>query len=177
MTEANDILWNEITAREGQTFTTHKGKEFTFQIKRPKNGETSGEIRINGKAVVITRATLLLAYHGALEEQQKKGCVEKPGKLGAYGDIYLYPLFLDIGICSRQKGELVRDLAAEAAAQAASSAEQAAIAQKKAAAQAAAEPDPGMQKTTPGQTRCCEKCGYTTDEDFMFCPKCGSPLV
>ena len=24
-----------------------------------------------------------------------------------------------------------------------------------------------------GRTRCCARCGYTTNEDFEYCPKCG----
>ena len=164
MAEANDILWNEILEREGQVFTTHKGREFTYHIKRPKGGETSGEIVIDRTAVVITRSTLLLAYHGALEVQQKKGFVDGPRKLGAYGDLYLYPVFLAIGICGKQKGDPVRDLAAEAQAFHATEQEKERLNNH--------TPEKG-----PRQIRRCEKCGYATEEDFMYCPKCGNRLL
>ena len=31
----------------------------------------------------------------------------------------------------------------------------------------------GYQETNRGFIKTCSYCGYTTDEDFQFCPKCG----
>ena len=201
MSGANDILWDEIVAREGRTFTTHKGKTFSYYIKRPKSGETSGEIVIN-RAIVITRSTAILAYHGALDAQQKKGCVASPRKLGAHGDVYLYPIFLDIGICSAQPGDPVRDLAAEAEtaqmdqpaperrseelSQAQGEGRSAEASRSQDAGQSAGAEWPqgegrSAEASRPQEEqqagRYCEKCGFTTEEEFDFCPKCGSRLT
>lgn len=39
--------------------------------------------------------------------------------------------------------------------------------------------DPSILHFYSEQTswRTCSHCGYTTDEDFAFCPKCGKPLL
>lgn len=34
----------------------------------------------------------------------------------------------------------------------------------------------GSTQYRKGGTRCCSHCGYTTEEDFQFCPKCGKEL-
>ena len=143
--EFQDDLWQEIVSRAGKTYQTHKGASFTYHIKEDRSGETSGVLMIDGKMKRITRATVLLAYHRVRELQEKHGCVSKPGKIGVYGDVWLYPVFLDIGICTREKGEQLKPLGS-----------------------CRKEPE----ETGPAM-RVCSQCGYTTEEDFEFCPKCG----
>lgn len=143
----NDSLWNAIAAREGKVFTTCRGKTFTFHIKTDKAGDTQSAIVIDTNRVSITRATTLLAYHNALDIQSKKGFVKKPGKLGTFGAIYLYPVFLDIGIISAQAGIPVRAL-----------------------------PEETEQKPIEEAPGYCPNCGYTLSKDFEFCPKCGRKI-
>ena len=141
--ELNECLWQELVARAGKQFETHKGVPFTYYIKEDRSGETSGVMMIDGKMKKLTRATILLAYHRVRDLQEAHGCVSKPGKIGVYGDTWLYPVFLDIGICTRTKDEEVRPL---------------------------------IQKQTEEEQemlKMCSACGYTTSEDFDFCPKCG----
>lgn len=159
--DLNECLWQEIVARAGKQFETHKGVPFSYHIKEDRSGETSGVLVIDGKLKKLTRSTVLLAYHRTREVQEARGCVSKPGKIGVYGDVWLYPVFLDIGVCTKTKDEKVTDLTQRAA-------DVADVADVTFAANTAADGrmDQGVQKI-------CSHCGYTTIEDFDFCPKCG----
>jgi len=147
----NDSLWSAIAQREGKVFTTHRGKAFSFHLKTNKAGEMQSAMVIDPGKVNITRATVLLAFHSALEVQAKKGCVKSPGKLGTFGAAYLYPVFLDIGICTDKPGMQNHMLLQ----------------------QSEPEPEPERAGNPPGV---CENCGYTLGEDFEFCPKCGRKI-
>jgi hypothetical protein len=57
---------------------------------------------VDRKEKSITRATVMIAFHRALEVQAQEGCVSGPKKLGTFGASYLYPVFLHLGICSRR---------------------------------------------------------------------------
>lgn len=142
MNDLNEWIWNEIIAREGKIFTDHKGKAFSYHVRRTKAGEMLSEMRIDGRSKSITRSTVLLAYHRMQELLETKGTVAGHRKLGAFGSEYLYPVFLDISAGGTQE-ETPTQSAAELPAQ-----------------------------ETPH--RVCANCGYATDEDFAFCPKCGS---
>ena len=155
MNETNDWIWNEITAREGKVFTTHRGKDFTFHLRKTKYGESKGEIEIDRGRIVISRVTAMLACHQAREIQEKKGYVKSPGKLGTHGAVYLYPILIDMGVCSPAPG-----------------------AKLKASTGAEPQMDAGIitESETPEAVpavKHCAYCGYTTEEDFGFCPKCG----
>ena len=152
--DLNEYLWREIVARAGKPFVTHKGVPFSYYIKEDRSGETSGVLVIDGKMKKITRSTILLAYHRVREVQEAHGCVSKPGKIGVYGDTWLYPVFLDIGICTQTKDEEARPLPLKTGNE-----------------------EAGQMDAKGGSGRAavktCSACGYTTTEDFDFCPKCG----
>lgn len=78
-------------------FMTYKGMKYTYYIK-------GGELfvsRKDGKS--ITKSSIIIAFHTALELQRIEGCVAGPKKLGTFGASYLYPIFLKWGIISRIK--------------------------------------------------------------------------
>ncbi|MBQ3374107.1 MAG: hypothetical protein II885_17790 [Oscillospiraceae bacterium] len=100
--EEDEQLWQKIIAMEEQPFTTARGLEFSYQVKRNRNGERLGEIIFDRKEKTVTRNTILLAYKKAIEVQTAEGCVSGPKKLGVFGASYLYPIFLHMGICSKE---------------------------------------------------------------------------
>lgn len=155
--ELNEWLWQVIVARAGKQFATHKGVSFSYHIKKDRSGQSSGDLVIDGKLKKITRSTVLLAFHRTREVQEAHGCVSKPGKIGVYGDIWLYPVFLDIGICTGTKDEKAIDLDTLPDA-------------KLPDAEAEGSLKSGMDR---GVQKICSNCGYITTEDFDFCPKCG----
>ena len=95
----DERLWAQIVSLEGQSFRTARGLEYTYRIKRSRDGSLLGEILFERKEKSVTRATLVLAYHNAVAVQQSEGCVSGPKKLGVFGASYLYPIFLHLGIC------------------------------------------------------------------------------
>ena len=97
--ETDDQIWQMIVDHAGQTFRTARGLEFTYTIKRNRAGELLGEIVIDRKQKTITRNTVLLAYERARELMDIEGCVSGPKKLGVFGASYLYPVFLELGVC------------------------------------------------------------------------------
>ena len=149
MSETKDYIWDGITVREGKIFTTHRGRQFSFHVRKTRHGEPLGEIEIDGSSTVISRATAMLACYQAQEIQKKKGYVKSPGKLGTHGAVYLYPILIDMGIMSSEPGVVPK---------------------------ASLMPDKIVTMATDleaSPVKCCVYCGYTTEEDFGFCPKCG----
>ncbi len=88
-------LWEELTARQGTVFRTSKGMEFTYTIR-------GGEMFIARKEKSVTMATVFLSYRRAKEVQAAEGCVSGPKKIGTFGASYLYPVFLQLGIITRE---------------------------------------------------------------------------
>lgn len=103
--QEDEMLSTEIVTHEGHTFSTVRGLDFIYRIKRSKDGSLLGEILFDRREKSITRATLMLAYHNALSVQTEEGCVSGPKKLGVFGASYLYPIFLRLGICTQEQGE------------------------------------------------------------------------
>ena len=96
-----DRIWNAILEHEGQTFRTARGLEYTYHAKTNRHGEPLGELVIDRKEKTITRATVLMAYQKATEVQAAEGRVSGPKKLGVFGASYLYPIFLTLGVCTK----------------------------------------------------------------------------
>ena len=101
-TPDDDFIWNAILEHEGQVFHTARGLEFSYHAKSNKSGEQLGELVIDRKEKTITRSTVLMAYQKALEVQKSEGKVTGPKKLGVFGASYLYPIFLQLGICTKE---------------------------------------------------------------------------
>ena len=97
----DDRIWNAILKHEDQTFCTARGLEYTFHAKTNRHVEQLGELVIDRKEKTITRATVLMAYQKAKEVQAAEEKVSGPKKLGVFGASYLYPIFLALGICTK----------------------------------------------------------------------------
>ena len=99
--ERDDEIWSLLLAHAGEKYTTARGLPFTYHQKISRTGEPLGELVIDRKEKTITRNTVLLAYERALELMETEGCVTGPKKLGVFGASYLYPVFLELGICRK----------------------------------------------------------------------------
>ena len=83
-----DEVWKLIEEKEGQSFKTFSGLEFSFK-------EKGHEIFISRKDKSITFSSV----KKALEEVEKlNGIASGPKKLGVFGASYLYPIFIEIGV-------------------------------------------------------------------------------
>ena len=111
--ERAEKIWGMVLAHAGEIFTTAKGLPFTYHQKISRTGEPLGELVIDRKEKTITRNTVLLAYDKALELMESEGYVSGPKKLGVFGASYLYPVFLELGICRRALRACHRELPAD----------------------------------------------------------------
>ena len=100
--ETDEQIWQQIVDHAGQTFRTARGLDFSYVIKQNKAGDLLGEMVIDRKEKNITRNTVLLAYEKARVLMESEGCVSDPKKLGVSGASYLYPIFLELGICKKE---------------------------------------------------------------------------
>ncbi len=89
--EADDLLWQILTAMQGKTFYTAKGLAYVYMIK-------GNEMFVSRKDKSITRATVMMAFHRAVRLMREEGAVSGPKRLGTFGASYLYPLFCEIGL-------------------------------------------------------------------------------
>ena len=102
VSKEDERLWQRFVELEGHSFTTARGLEYTYHVKRNRQGEMLGELVFDRKEKTITRNTVLLAYQKAQAVQANEGCVKGPKKLGVFGASYLYPIFLHMGICTTE---------------------------------------------------------------------------
>ena len=58
---------------------------------------------VSRKDKSITKATILLAFHKAMELQRGGNGIAGPKKLGTFGASYLFPIFLQLGVISIEK--------------------------------------------------------------------------
>ncbi len=98
--EAEALLWDRIASLQGTVFKTSGrngtgGVEFTYSVRKDKNGSWCGEMFISTKEKSITRATVMRAYQKAAE---LGGVVSGPKKLGTFGASYLYSIFIRLGL-------------------------------------------------------------------------------
>lgn len=91
MEKQDAALWELLECLQGCVFYTAKGLKYRYQIK-------GGELFVDRKVKSITRATVNLAFHRALELQR---VVSEPKQLGTFGASYLYPIFIRIGVIHR----------------------------------------------------------------------------
>ena len=90
-TEDEKELWEKLKENESRTWKTSRGLEFKYRIE-------GNEMFIDRKEKSITRSTVNMANKKARE----LGTVSGPKKLGVFGASYLYPVFLELGICTAE---------------------------------------------------------------------------
>ena len=88
-------LWQRLIANQGKVYHTARGLEFKYRIE-------GNEMFIDRKEKSITRSTVNMAYEKACELKVITG----PKKLGVFGASYLYPVFLELGICRKADKEI-----------------------------------------------------------------------
>ena len=88
----DDLLWDTLVKFQEYVlwypFHTAKNLEFFYIIK-------GNEMFVTRKDKSITRASVMMAFHKALELGR---IVTGPKKLGTFGASYLYPVFREIGV-------------------------------------------------------------------------------
>ena len=89
-TEENE-LWEKLKENQDRVWKTARGLEFRYRIE-------GNEMFIDRKEKSITRSTVNMAYRKACELKTVSG----PKKLGVFGASYLYPVFLELGICVKK---------------------------------------------------------------------------
>ncbi len=92
---AEQKLWRDILAHEGEPFATAKGLPFSPTIR-------GAEIFIDRKEKPITRVTILHAYR---RTKELGGVVSGPKMLGVFGASYLYPIFQRLGVIAGDNDE------------------------------------------------------------------------
>ena len=93
--DAEKYLWDAIMAYADYPFLTEKGLSMKYTVR-------GGEIFFNRKVKSVTRASVMEAFHRARQLQHEKGFVSGPKELGTFGASYIYPVFLQIGVCSKK---------------------------------------------------------------------------
>lgn len=86
--DLDDVLWDTLILFQKYPFHTAKNLEFTYTVK-------GNEIFVDRKEKSITKSTVLIAFHRALELGPE---ATGPKKLGTFGASYLYPVFVRFGI-------------------------------------------------------------------------------
>lgn len=86
--ELDELLWETLLLFQGYEFCTAKQLTFSYKIK-------GNEMFVSRRSKSITRATVLLTFHKALELQRT---VPGPKALGTFGASYLYPVFRRTGV-------------------------------------------------------------------------------
>ncbi len=89
--ELDALLWEALLAFQDVPFRTAKGLEFHYTIR-------GGELFFTRKEKSITKATVLMSFHRALELMDEEGEVSGPKRLGTFGASYLYPVFARLGV-------------------------------------------------------------------------------
>lgn len=84
----DELLWSTLIQFQGYPFYTARELEFFYLIK-------GNEMFVSRKDKSITRASVVMAFHKALELGR---VVKGPKKLGTFGASYLYPVFQKIGV-------------------------------------------------------------------------------
>lgn len=94
--DVEQYLWDAIVAFADYPFKTEKGLSMKYTVE-------GREIFFNRKEKSVTKATVVKAFQQARRVQKEEGCVSGPKKLGTFGASYLYPVFLRLGVCSKNR--------------------------------------------------------------------------
>ena len=86
-----DVLWDTLLLFEGYLFRTVKGNPFHYRIK-------GKELFIDRKEKSVTKSTVNMALRKVIKLQREKKVVTGPKMIGVFGDSYLFPVFVRIGI-------------------------------------------------------------------------------
>lgn len=92
-----DTLWNALLIYQGYTFYTMTGLQFSYEIRKGRNGEYTKELWIDrrGESKSLTMSTILKAYENSIGA----GIVERPKDLGDLrGVSYIYSIFFRFGL-------------------------------------------------------------------------------
>ena len=92
-----NTLWDALLLFQGYTFYTMTGLQFSYEIRKGRNGEYTKELWIDrrGESKSLTMSTILKAY----EHSIGAGIVERPKALGDLrGVSYIYPIFFRFGL-------------------------------------------------------------------------------
>lgn len=92
-----DTLWNALLIYQGYTFYTMTGLQFSYEIRKGRNGEYTKELWIDrrGESKSLTMSTILKGYENSIGA----GIVERPKNLGDLrGVSYIYSIFFRFGL-------------------------------------------------------------------------------
>ena len=98
-----DTLWDALLLFQGYIFYTVTGLQFSYEIRKGRNGEYTKELWIDrrGESKSLTMSSILKAYDNSLGA----GIVERPKALGDLrGVSYIYPIFFRFGLIEVPEG-------------------------------------------------------------------------
>ena len=90
-TKEEMAFWERLKEHQNRDFDTARGLQFQYRI-------VGSEMIVTRKEKSITMASVMLAYRRARDLRVVTG----PKQLGVFGASYLYPVFLRLGICTRE---------------------------------------------------------------------------
>ncbi len=91
------LLWEVLDLCQDMEFQTLKGLRYSYYLK-------GYEMFVDRKDKSLTKATVLLAFHTALELRRSGEPVTGPKKLKTFGASYLFPIFIAFGILQGTQG-------------------------------------------------------------------------
>lgn len=103
-----DTLWDCILAFRKVTFHTVSGLEFSYDLKKGRNGEYTRELWISRRegSKPLTISTILLVMNEAVRRREE--CIQGPKSLlKVRGISYIYAMFLQWGLVKDEKNEQV----------------------------------------------------------------------
>lgn len=112
--DAEDLLWNVVMAYQNHIFYTLSGLEFSYEVKRKRNGEYSGELLVSRKETskTLTRSSIMLAFRRIMEgikivkdEENTSLIVPEyrgPKAIGQiFGISYIYSMFIEFELIKK----------------------------------------------------------------------------
>ena len=87
-------LWEKLKENENRVWHTSRGLEFRYKV-------VGNEMFVERKEKSVTRSTVNIAF----AKTKELGTVTGPKKLGVFGSSYLWPVFVELGICRKAEKE------------------------------------------------------------------------